>query len=371
MPASRKILLVQLFSNGDCLYVTTIARQIKTDFPGSDLSWAISKSCRHIIEGNTFVDSIIEINTVPKDDEKAFRSLKKEIEAGKYGIYSHTFITHHMGTNQALYDGTIRSALFRAYPFPVTVNVQPDIFLNSQEEESVKQFANDNRLQDYDHVVLFEFAPQSGQSKISKQDAVKIAEQIVSSGNTAVILTSGQKIIHENPAIIDASVLKIRENAALTHYCDLLLGTSSGITWLSTSSASKQLNMIQLLNAGTTWVNPISRDFQRQGLPVDHVIELVEFDKSTVSKVVVKALLNFEVAKEEFNQKVPLHFKTSRKIVYNLLVYGEFKAIAKHIIVNQQVFGFNINFYLQVIAAILFSPFTFIRNKIKKHKSPS
>ena len=29
-----KILLVQLYSNGDCLYATTVAQQIKKDFPG-------------------------------------------------------------------------------------------------------------------------------------------------------------------------------------------------------------------------------------------------------------------------------------------------------------------------------------------------
>ena len=38
----KKIILVQLYSNGDCLYATAVARQIKQDFPGSHLTWAIA-----------------------------------------------------------------------------------------------------------------------------------------------------------------------------------------------------------------------------------------------------------------------------------------------------------------------------------------
>ena len=45
----KNILLVQLFSNGDCLYATTIARQIKQDYPGCKLTWAIASFCKDII----------------------------------------------------------------------------------------------------------------------------------------------------------------------------------------------------------------------------------------------------------------------------------------------------------------------------------
>jgi ADP-heptose:LPS heptosyltransferase len=38
----QKIVLVQLFSNGDCLYATAVARQIKADYPGCHLTWAIA-----------------------------------------------------------------------------------------------------------------------------------------------------------------------------------------------------------------------------------------------------------------------------------------------------------------------------------------
>ncbi|MEO7049339.1 MAG: hypothetical protein ABI091_28810, partial [Ferruginibacter sp.] len=56
----KNILLVQLFSNGDCLYATAIARQIKNDFPGCKLSWAIASFCKNIIAHNPYVDEVLE-----------------------------------------------------------------------------------------------------------------------------------------------------------------------------------------------------------------------------------------------------------------------------------------------------------------------
>ena len=61
-PAKKKrIALVQLFSNGDCLYATTVARQIKTDYPGCYLAWVIAGFCKNILDENPFVDEVIDL----------------------------------------------------------------------------------------------------------------------------------------------------------------------------------------------------------------------------------------------------------------------------------------------------------------------
>ena len=56
-----RILLGQLGSNGDCLYATILARQIKHDFPDCHLTWAISSLCRPMIEQNPDVEKIWEV----------------------------------------------------------------------------------------------------------------------------------------------------------------------------------------------------------------------------------------------------------------------------------------------------------------------
>jgi len=362
---SKKILLVQLYSNGDCLYATAVARQIKQDHPGCHLTWAIASFCKNIITGNPYIDAIMEVNTVAKDDIAAFRKFKKDLY-GQHNKFDEIFITHNADTNQAFYDGCIRSSILRAYPYPLTVPVTPVLNLSEAEVERVKQFSFEHKLNNFTQVVLFEFAPQSRQLKITKEFAIAVAEEIVKNTDTAVILSSAQKVIHENKAIIDGSPLSLRETAALTHYCSLLIGCTSGITWISTSGAAKQLPMIQLLNAKTRWLNPVSRDFKRYNFPVDKVIELIEFDKEKTVDCVRAALVNFTGAKNKFNQDIPLNFKTTQSIVYNLLCYLEFAAIAKHIKINRKVYGNNISFYKEVILGFIVFPFKLIKNIIKK-----
>lgn len=365
---SKKILLVQLFSNGDCLYATTVARQIKQDFPNCYLTWAITSSCKSIIENNPFVDDVMIVNDVAKDDIIAFRKFKKNVLKQKSEkIFDEIFITQIMDENQAFYDGCIRSNILRGYPFPITVPIKPVLKLKTEEINVASNFANEHNFSKYKNVILFEFAPQSGQLKMTKDIALQISEKLVSDGNTAIVMSSGIKIFHNNPAIIDGSKLNLRETCALTHHCTFLLGTSSGITWLSTSDGAKQLPMVQILNAQTDWVNPISRDFERYHLPSDHVIELIDFDLDKIIKCVCLALENFEEAKLRFNQPIPLHFKTSRKIIYNLLCYLQFNAIGKYIKVNREVYGNNFKLYFEVISAFVVFPFKLIKNLVTKN----
>lgn len=367
MQASQKILLIQLYSNGDCLYATAVARQIKSDYPGCHLTWAVASFCKNIIADNPYVDEILEIKSVKKDDIIAFRKFKKDIyhEQGA-PKFDKVFITQIVGMNLALYDGSIRSNIFRAYPSPITVPVTPVLKLTDAEIENVKEFADKFQLNNYTHVILFEYAPQSGQLNITKELAVKIAEKLIERGDAAVILSSGNKITTSHKEIIDGSILTLRETAALTHYSTFLIGCSSGITWVSTSDAAKLLPMVQLLNANAKWKNSVLTDFTRFNLPTKKIIEIYEFDEEKIIQCVNMALENFSVAKNKFNQVSPLNFKTTRSIIYNLLCYLEFGAIIKHIKVNVEVYGNNFSFYKEVITGFIIFPFRLVSNFIKK-----
>lgn len=367
MSVSKKILHVQLYSNGDCLYGTTIAQQIKTDYPNCHLTWAIASFCKPIIFNNPFIDEIISIEGIAKNDVIAYRKLKQQfLQQKANGVYDEVFFIQNMDDNQAYYDGCIRSNVLNAYPKPITVSIQPVLQLTNEELQAAKNFAETNNLSQYQNIVLFEFAPQSGQSKLTKENAISIAEKLVADSNTAVIMSSAQKINHSNKAIIDGSVLSVRENAAITHYCSFLLGTSSGITWLSTSTGAKQLPMIQLLNAYTKWVNPISRDFERFGMPTNKVIELINFDEAKIVVAMQLAFIDFAKAKQQFNEKIPLHFYTTRSIVYNLICYLQFNAIAKHIKMNRKIYGNNFSFYKQVALGFIDFPFKLAKNVWRK-----
>jgi hypothetical protein len=367
MQQRKKILLVQLYSNGDCLYATTVARQIKADFSGCYLVWAVASFCKSIIFNNPYVDEILVVEGLIRSDVVGFRKLKRFYsEQKKSGEFDELFITQNMDTNQAFYDGSIRSNILQAYPFKISVPVTPVLRLTVDEVRAAEEFARKHRLNEYNHVILFEYAPQSGQSKITMNFALHVAEEIIQYDKTAIVLSSGNKIPEYGDKIIDGSELSFRETVALTHYCTLLLGCSSGITWASTSDAAKFLPTIQLLNAKTKWINPVSRDFERFNIPAGKVIELIEFDELKTVACLKSAMQNFEKAKLDFGQAIPLQFSTTRSIVYNLLCYVEIGAICNHIKANRRVYGNNSSFYLQVVFGFLMFPFKLVYNILRK-----
>ncbi|MEO6538649.1 MAG: hypothetical protein ABIT07_00985 [Ferruginibacter sp.] len=359
----KKILFVQLFSNGDCLYATAVARQVKKDFPNSNLTWAIATFCKNIIALNPYVDEILEVGEVAKDDIIAFRKYKKKVLAEKkQGIWDEVFVTTNMDDNLALYDGTIRGMILRAYPYPITVPLQPVLVLSEQEKNNVAVFAEKNRLSRFKNVILWEYAPLSGQSVLEFDFVMKLANKISAISSTCVILSSANKF-KSSEKVIDASVLTVRENAALTHYCSLLIGCSSGITWLTTSSAAKFLPMVQLLNPNTIFLNAPSVDFNRYKISTENLIEITAINETNIIKCVDTILTkNFSAAKEIYNQALPLQFNTTRKIVYNMLCYLQFKSIAKHYRIMVALYGKHKLFLKAFFGGIVSFPVILIKN---------
>ena len=152
--------------------------------------------------------------------------------------------------------------VLRAYPHKITVPLQSVLVLSEKEKNNVAAFSKKNNLMDFKNVILWEYSPQSGQSQLSFDLVMRLSKQLILIPSTCVILSSAHSFESQSN-IIDASVLSVRENAALSHYCSLLIGCSSGITWLCTSNAGKFLPMIQLIDPYVPFLNAPSVDFKR------------------------------------------------------------------------------------------------------------
>ena len=369
MNNQKKILLIHLYSNGDCLYATAVARQIKNDYPGCHLTWTIASWCKAILDNNPYVDAVIEIAGVNKDNSNPIqRRLKKEaLEKKKAGEYDEVFLTQLIDDNIAHYDGCIRSGIFRGYDKPITVPITPVLRLRDEETEKVKQFATKHRLQEYKNVILFEFAPQSAQLEITPAMAIDMAGKLTQNESTAVILSSYLKIGDAHEKIIDGSALSIRETAAVTHYCTLILGCSSGISWISTSEAGKQLPMVQMLDPYSPWVNPMTRDFERFGLPVESIIELYDNDMDkAVTCVGMVINEGMAAARGKYYRPLPLHFIGTSRGIYNMLCRLQLGAIVRHIRINVSVFGWHPLLIKAIISGFVTAPFRLISNRIRK-----
>ena len=343
----KKILLGQLHANGDCLYATAIARQIKTDYPGCHLTWAISSLCASILDGNPHVDEVwlVQINNVA-EIENAWTQFEKEaLDRQKRGEFDEVFLTQIRPGNPQNFDGTVRSSIFRAYPRPITVPITPVLRLSSTEVENVRQFAQSNNLAKKSHVILFECAPKSGQSLVSPSFALNVAKQLVSKiPNLCVILSSNITIDSNDERIIDGSVLSFRENAELTKYCTLLVGCSSGISWLCTSDWAKPLPMIQIINPFVMSFASFINDHKYWNLPIDSIIEMENCSEEKLVECVAFAVCEgFNSARLKFNELILFNYYAFIVFFLMFVSHGEFRRVISLIKSYYQRHGMTIN----------------------------
>ncbi len=337
MNVNKRILLGHLASFGDCLYATAVARQIKNDYPGCHLTWAIGSKYSSIIEANPYIDEkwIIPLESLSSLDD-IWRTFEKEANSLKQkGYFDEIFLTQFNPSYLYRYDGSIRSAIFKGYPNPINVPVTPIVRLYADEVEKVKNFAQAHSLMNYKNVVLFECAPQSLQSFITPAIASELAHEIVENiPDLCIILSTNITVVSHSEKVIDGSILSFRENAHLTKFCSLLIGSSSGITWLSTSDWAKSLPMLQILNPNSIWFPSVIYDHQIWNLPTENIIEIYTDNLEMIKKCIhIIFCSGFSVAKAEFQKSIQLPFFIYDSILLKYLFYGEINK-AKWLICN-------------------------------------
>jgi hypothetical protein len=308
----KRILLGHLAARGDCVYATAVARQIKSDYPGCHLTWAIGSMSRAILNGNPYVDEVWEVPVDRHDQvadawEKFYGEAVKRSQAGEF---DEAFFTQIYPDNFGNFDGTVRASIFRGYRGPITVPVTPVLRLTQTEVENVRRFADAHGLLRQSRVILFEFTAGSAQTFIDSEFAHEAAKKIVALvPDSRVVLTSHQPFESANPRIIDGSALAFRENAELAKYCSLLIGCSSGISWLCTSEWAKPLPTIQLLRRRTSVYASMVHDHEYFGLPAGHIIEMTDCATDHLVHCVREVFQSsFLEAKKTYHESIPLRF---------------------------------------------------------------
>lgn len=368
--ASKKILLALLNSNGDCLYGTVVARQIKeVDFPGCHLTWAINSKCKQTILHNPFVDEIWEIPTEKSmTTTKEWRQFVKQAKQRKSnGDFDEIFYIQIIDNNVIHLNGEVRQSIYKNYPNKITVNQQPILSLAENEISNVEKFAVKHQLKKFKHVVLVECGPDSFKSALNPESAYALAEEITAAHKEIIfILSSNKQIKQPTDQIVDGSVLSFRENAALTHYCTLFIGCSSGISWLCTSSAAKLLPKIIIINTKMMLNTSMYDDHQKAGLATDQILEIHESKHafSTLKNCLFMSLdSKFNLAKEKYHQpfvrtnfKYLYHVSRSSFNQRNLIfpIHALFNAI--------KIDGFHFNAVYQIIKAYFKLPVWIIQS---------
>ena len=329
-PRRKRFLIGQLGKYGDCLFATTIARQIKSDYPDCHITWAIGSMYRLILNGNPYIDEIWEFplssNNSLSDSWKKFEH--EAFNRKNLGDFDEIIFTQIYPNNFKNFDGTVRSSIFRAYNKPITVPVSPVLRLSPKEVENVRIFAESHHLKDKKHVILFECSPKSDQSFVTLDFAIEVSKKLIQKiPDLYIILSSNESFTSPEACIVDASTLSFRENAELTKYCTLLIGCSSGISWLCTSDWAKPLPMVQLLTKYTGAYASMVQDHKYHGIASDLIIEMTECSVDKLSHCIEAILTEgFSLAHQKYHERIRINFRHYTNIIVTfLLKNGKYK----------------------------------------------
>ena len=361
-----RILLFHLFSNGDCLYATVVAKQIKHDHPGCHLTWAIAANCKSIIENNPYVDKIIEINMHPGEDKESefHKHLDFFYSQKLNGFYDEIVTTQIIGDAFSKYDGCVSTSIYRRYGKPITVGYKPVLVLTNEEEQKAQDFVKRNNLNKFKQVILFECAPMSGQINFTLEFIETFTKAITSNSEVAVVLSSANKIPVKIDGVFDGSQLTIRETVALSKYCSLLLGCSSGITWATTTIEDRQIPMVQILDKEAYIFNPPSITFEKTKQWTNDIIELYQLDVDQLISC-IREIFNqdFLFAKNRYHQRAPQNFRIYRGIVHSLILRKEFSKLLSFLKLNVREHGFKRKMLFAILKGIVLFPIQYRVNK--------
>jgi hypothetical protein len=290
-----RILLGQLGANGDCLYATILARQLRADYPSAHIVWAVSSQCAPVLANNPHIDAIWEIPVSGWDQHETMWRLFEREALSRYvrREFDHVLLSQIWPSNFQNFDGTVRPSILRSYGRPITVPIENVINLTNQEVEKVETFVAMRHLEDFEHRILFECSSKSGQSFVTPELAQEVARELYRRVPTAsVIFSTHQPMVLADKRSRYAGCLSLREIAHLTHYCTMFVGSGSGCSVVAGSTAAKPLPMIQLLSASTSVFASFAHDMEYFGITDREILEMTDEDPDHIAACIATACEN-------------------------------------------------------------------------------
>jgi hypothetical protein len=345
MSMADRILLGQLGSNGDCLYATILARQLRQDYPKAHITWAISNQARNVLANNPYIDAVWEV-PVPGWDhhEMMWRVFEREAQR-LHGqrAFDQILLSQIWPNNFQNYDGTVRSSILRAYGRPITVPIDNVIALTDDEIGRAQDFAERSGIMDFQHRILFECSSKSGQSFVTPDNAQDIADALYRIlPDCTVIFSTHLPMTLRDPRSRYAGAVTLREVAELTHHCTLFVGAGSGGTVAASASSARILPMVQLLSASTSVFASFAHDFEHFGLTDREVLELTNEDPAVIAECLrAVCTAGIVAARDRFDGRIPVTFDHFKWLLEQcLLAHHRYLDAARATLITAERYGF-------------------------------
>ena len=308
----KRILLGQLTANGDCVYATILARQLRQENPDAHITWAVSTQCAGLLKNNPDIDETWEIPVQGWNaHELMWRVFQREaVERCLRREFDEILLSQIWPDNARNYDGTVRPSILRSFGRPITVPIENVICVTDEETETVADFVRESGIEDFEHRILFECSSRSGQSFVTPDLAQDIANKLYAVlPNATLIFTTSEPMTLRDKRSRYAGALSLREIAHLTHACSLFVGAGSGCTVLATSTAAKKLPFVLLLKADTSVFASFAHDLEYFGIEHPGIVEVTDEDPARIAAcIALVTSQGAEPALQEFGGKIPVTF---------------------------------------------------------------
>jgi hypothetical protein len=225
------------------------------------------------------------------------------------------------------FDGTVRPSQFRGYDRPITVPVDPVIYLTDNERANVARYVAEHRLAEHERVVLFECSSNSTQSHVTPEFAKAVAALTAQDGMEATFLLSTMMPLGDNlPAnAISAGGLTMRENLALLDHCSHFIGCGSGLTVVATCDQAKKVPNLQILDRKTSVLASFFHDFKYWNKPADRFIEMPDVSPARTVECLRRSFTaGHDEAVGEFHRPCEVTFEFLYSITTYLIERGQY-----------------------------------------------
>jgi ADP-heptose:LPS heptosyltransferase len=237
---SKNVLIVNFGGFGDILNTTCIAKHFKETQPDRKTVWLTRKKYSKCIENNQYIDKIIyndesleHMNNVvlTKHYQKLFK--EKNVEAYFTAPYSSVEKNTILARSSLL---DIIKYEFMDKLLDFNQEIIPIINITTQEEQEAKDFFNN--LDKKNKNILLEYETFSGQSPFDENYFEILSKHIHEKGYNLIFTgLKSPKYMENNPYDIKFYHYSgsFMSNAALYNLCDGFIGTSSGVTCLTSA----------------------------------------------------------------------------------------------------------------------------------------
>ena len=360
----QKILLIQLKQIGDVLLSTSLFKNIKKNFPDSQVDILIYEHCKGVVEGNPYVDNIISITS---DERKNFFKLLKKLEKLKKEKYDYSIdlltdirsgiITFFVNADKriAAKKNKFRNKIF--YNVRVENNLQNVIEYRNHLLTAIKQdIIFDNEVKIFlteDEIKNLKIKMIEGGVDFSKPIAafginsrreykiwkleyfVEVIDYLVEKYDMQIILYNNKaerdyalkaksKIKNKKNIFTDIETKNIRELVALLKNCDIFIGNEGGPRHMAESVETSTFSIGYITHDKESWI--LERNnwgVKNRMVQLDDFLNITDCEYGEIKKRVKR---NTKLELEEFYKITPeFIIKNIEEIIFDLKAKNMFR----------------------------------------------